>query len=49
MYLGGFIAVDRKSEASRTAARHKTRELLQDGVSVLYFPEGSRSSGPMLP
>ncbi|KAA0147336.1 hypothetical protein FNF27_01517 [Cafeteria roenbergensis] len=48
-YFGGFITVDRKSAESRTSSRLKTRALLENGVSVLYFPEGSRSAGPMLP
>jgi 1-acyl-sn-glycerol-3-phosphate acyltransferase len=48
-YFGGFVFVNRRDPESRTAARAKTRELLNNGVSVLYFPEGTRSAGPMLP
>jgi 1-acyl-sn-glycerol-3-phosphate acyltransferase len=48
-FFGGHVMVNRKSEESRNYARHRTRELLENGVSVLYFPEGTRSSGPMLP
>lgn len=48
-WFGGFIGVNRHVPGSRNAARQKTLALLKEGVSVLYFPEGTRSAGPMLP
>jgi 1-acyl-sn-glycerol-3-phosphate acyltransferase len=43
MGFAGYIALDRNSPQSGKAALDKTREWLKKKVSVLFFPEGTRS------
>ncbi|MBI1354767.1 MAG: 1-acylglycerol-3-phosphate O-acyltransferase [Acidobacteria bacterium] len=50
MELGSFIYVDRRSRTSRKHAMEKAVQTLRDGVSLLVFPEGTRSpDGNLLP
>ncbi len=41
--LAGYIPVDRKSAESGRRAIHKANHYLSEGISVLFFPEGTRS------
>lgn len=43
MAVAGYIPLDRASHESGRAALQKAREWLRKGVSVLFFPEGTRS------
>jgi lyso-ornithine lipid O-acyltransferase len=43
--LGGTVFIDRKSTASTAEAARQIYELLQVGVPVLVFPEGTSSDG----
>ena len=43
MRLADDIAVDRKSPESRAAVIRRTRQVIADGVSVMFFAEGTRS------
>jgi len=44
------ILVDRESRAQAVATIRRVKELLQAGISVLFFPEGTRSKdGQLLP
>jgi 1-acyl-sn-glycerol-3-phosphate acyltransferase len=43
MELGGFIYVDRQARGSRREALEKAVATLQKGISLLIFPEGTRS------
>jgi len=43
--LGGTVFIDRKSAASTAEAARQVKELLQAGVPVLVFPEGTSSDG----
>ena len=43
MSLSGYIPLDRSSRASGKNALERSREWLQKGVSVLFYPEGTRS------
>ncbi len=50
MAMGSFIYVDRRDRASRKAAMEQAVRALKDGVSLLVFPEGTRSlDGQLLP
>jgi 1-acyl-sn-glycerol-3-phosphate acyltransferase len=50
MAMGSFIYVDRRDRASRKAAMEQAVEALRQGVSLLVFPEGTRSQdGQLLP
>jgi 1-acyl-sn-glycerol-3-phosphate acyltransferase len=50
MELGGFIYVDRRARDSRREALEQAVETLQKGISLLIFPEGTRSpDGNLLP
>ena len=50
MKLGGFIYVDRKERNSRHRALNAGVETLRSGISLLIFPEGTRSlASEMLP
>ena len=50
MKLGGFIYVDRQARNSRHEALSTGVATLRNGISLLIFPEGTRSrSGKMLP
>lgn len=50
MQLGSFIYVDRRDRAARKAALDQAVQTLRDGVSLLVFPEGTRSQdGQLLP
>ncbi len=50
MELGGFIYVDRQARGSRREALEKAVATLQQGISLLIFPEGTRSlDGRLLP
>ena len=50
MEMGSFIYVDRHDRASRKAAMEQAVQALKDGVSLLVFPEGTRSlDGNLLP
>lgn len=50
MELGSFIYVDRRDRAARKAAMEQAVQTLKDGVSLLVFPEGTRSlDAQMLP
>jgi 1-acyl-sn-glycerol-3-phosphate acyltransferase len=50
MELGGFIYVDRQARGSRRDALEKAVATLRGGVSLLVFPEGTRSrDGRLLP
>jgi len=50
MQLGSFVYVDRKSAESRKRALERATELLRSGISLLVFPEGTRSKdGQLLP
>ncbi len=50
MGLGGFVYVDRKTRDSRRKALEAGAETLRNGVSLLIFPEGTRSlDGKLLP
>lgn len=39
------IIVDRSNRAKAMASLRRAREILQSGLSVVFFPEGTRSSG----
>jgi len=50
MHLGSFVYVDRKNAESRRSALERATALLRSGVSLLIFPEGTRSKdGRLLP
>lgn len=50
MELGGFIYVDRQARGSRREALEKAVDTLRSGISLLIFPEGTRSpDGRLLP
>ena len=50
MELGGFIYVDRRARGSRREALEQAVVTLQKGISLLIFPEGTRSpDGRLLP
>ena len=50
MALTGYIPVDRKSAQSSYAAMRKAMQWIRKGVSVVFFPEGTRSrSGQIQP
>jgi 1-acyl-sn-glycerol-3-phosphate acyltransferase len=50
MELGGFIYVDREARDSRREALEKAVATLRGGISLLIFPEGTRSrDGRLLP
>jgi 1-acyl-sn-glycerol-3-phosphate acyltransferase len=50
MEMGGFIYVDRQSRGSRREALEKAVAALGSGISLLVFPEGTRSrDGRLLP
>ena len=50
MKLGSFIYVDRKASNSRHKAMEDAVSTLRKGISLLIFPEGTRSrTGQMLP
>ena len=50
MSLGSFIYVDRRETDSRRKALSRAVETLKKGVSLMVFPEGTRSkTGEMLP
>ncbi len=50
MYLAGDIPVERGTGRSAVKAMHRCQEVLKTKVSVIIFPEGTRSaSGEMLP
>ena len=50
MRLGSFIYVDRSRSDSRHHALEQAKQTLADGVSLMIFPEGTRSrDGKMLP
>ncbi|HNV85762.1 MAG TPA: lysophospholipid acyltransferase family protein [Candidatus Omnitrophota bacterium] len=44
MLLTGYIGVKRKDDESRKQCTEKARQYLRAGVSMLFFPEGTRSS-----
>lgn len=44
MYLTGHIPLKRMDRRSQMECLQKCREMLQRGVSVLFFPEGTRST-----
>ena len=43
MWLAGFVPVDRESKESGLAVLEQLRDRLSRGLSVLIFPEGTRS------
>jgi 1-acyl-sn-glycerol-3-phosphate acyltransferase len=43
MAMGSFIYVDRRDRASRKAVMEQAVQALKNGVSLLIFPEGTRS------
>lgn len=45
LWAGGHILVDRSDRASGMASFRKAKERIARGVSVVIFPEGTRSSG----
>ena len=50
MGLGGFIYVNRKDRDSRRLAQQEAVTRLRQGISVIIFPEGTRSrDGQLLP
>lgn len=50
MGLGGFVYVDRKGRDSRRKALEAGADTLREGISLLVFPEGTRSlDGKLLP
>lgn len=50
MRLGGFIYIDRRDRNSRQVARAEAVAKLRQGISLIIFPEGTRSSdGQLLP
>ena len=50
MGLGGFVYVDRKARDSRKKALEAGADTLRSGISLLVFPEGTRSlDGKLLP
>lgn len=50
MEIGGFIYVDRQARGSRREALEKAVATLESGISLLVFPEGTRSrDGRLLP
>jgi len=50
MHLGSFVYVDRKNPESRKSALGRATALLRSGISLLVFPEGTRSKdGRLLP
>jgi 1-acyl-sn-glycerol-3-phosphate acyltransferase len=50
MELGGFIYVNREARDSRRQALEQAVETLRSGISLLVFPEGTRSrDGRLLP
>ena len=50
MKLGGFIYVDRQDRNSRRRALEAAVAALEkEGISLLVFPEGTRSRGELLP
>lgn len=50
MSLGSFVYVDRRNPDSRKQALEDATNLLRSGISLLVFPEGTRSKdGRMLP
>jgi 1-acyl-sn-glycerol-3-phosphate acyltransferase len=50
MELGGFIYVDRQARGSRREALERAVATLESGISLLVFPEGTRSrDGRLLP
>lgn len=47
---GGHVFIDRSNREKALASLNKAKEVLQGGVSVVFFPEGTRSRhGRMLP
>ncbi len=50
MGLGGFIYVNRKDRNSRRMAQREAVARLREGISLIIFPEGTRSrDGELLP
>jgi 1-acyl-sn-glycerol-3-phosphate acyltransferase len=45
-YLAGTIFVKREKKSSRIETVHSIRNALQQGISILVFPEGTTSAGP---
>jgi len=43
MAVAGYVPVDRGNKESAKQAVHEAGELLERGVSILFFPEGTRS------
>ncbi|MEM0961668.1 MAG: lysophospholipid acyltransferase family protein [Bacteroidota bacterium] len=43
MHLADDIPVDRKDPDSRASVLHRARRKIENGVSVMFFPEGTRS------
>ena len=47
-YKLGHVFVDRSNSAAAKASIEEAKRRIPGGVSVLFFPEGTRSSGPSL-
>ena len=45
-YLAGTLFVKREKKSSRHAVANAIRKALEEGVSILVFPEGTTSAGP---
>lgn len=45
IYRRGAVLVDRKSEESRRASYMKMKEVLQQGLHMCIYPEGTRNKG----
>lgn len=49
MWASRHILVDRANRAKAMASLRRAREMIGKGISVVFFPEGTRSGGDLLP
>lgn len=49
-YIAGHIFIDRSNSASALESINKAKENIKNGISILFFPEGTRTlTGELLP
>ena len=49
-YIAGHVFIDRSNSASALESINKAKEKIKNGISILFFPEGTRTlTGELLP